>query len=257
MDNCKDISYLINSKNFIEFVWGKVPNSPTRHTAIVVKFDGNPEIVIDFSALNPNKSTALRSFHYFQGIKQLALPDHVGPIPSNINVCIFNKEADFDVLGSILKFDIVNKIEKERASCLILDLLRIEMGQYHAKKNNCRAFIRQAMKILGNEPEFTDINRENFENEITALESEDDKKVHTAKVVAGVGLGLGLIAAGAAGLYAHFTEVDGPEPVHENLGHDNENDDQENVRENDDENINADENRDVHKTPHEIVTIEH
>ena len=238
MDNCKDISYLINNKKVIEFVWGKVPNSPAKHTAIVVKFDGDPEIVMDLSALNPNKSSALRLFQYVQGITQLSLPDYVGPIPSNINVCFFNKEEGFDVLGSMLKFSIVDKVDKKRASCLISDLQLIDMGPYHAKKNNCRAFMRRAFKILGNEPECTEINRENFENEITALENEDTRKVYAAKVFAGIGL----LALGAAQLYAaNFVETDGPEPVYESLRDAvDENNDEEKICDTDDKNSSGD-----------------
>ena len=136
MANCKDILGLINLRNVIKFVWGKETDSPTRHSAIVVKFEENPEIVIEFFALNTNKLSTLRSFHYVQSITQLALPYDIRSIPSNTKIFRFNKEGKFDVLESILKFDIVNKVEKERASRLILDLQLIEMGRYHAINNN-------------------------------------------------------------------------------------------------------------------------
>ena len=217
MANCEDFPYSLCNKNNIEFVWGKKHDFPFRHSAILVKFDDEEEIVIDFSALNLNEPPASRSVTYVKATTHLALPDHFKPIEGNIRIYSFSQTMNFEILGSILKFNIDDKIKKERASDLIMDLLHIKMGPYHAKTNNCRHFIKRAFEILEKEPECTNTNRENFKNEIKALENEDNNFVHTATSVAAVGFGV-VLAAGAASLMSNHTCCDNPEPIGDDVG---------------------------------------
>ena len=192
---------MINNKDVIELVWGKKHDFPFRHSAILVKFDDEEEIVIDFSALNPNESSASRSVTYVKATTHLALPDHFKPIEGDIRIYSFSQTMSFAVLGSTLKFNIDNTINKKRASDLIIDLLRIKMGPYHAKTNNCRHFIKRAFEILEKEHKCAAEIREKFENNITALENDDDKTVEAVKLAAGIGLDV-FATAGTLGILA-------------------------------------------------------
>ena len=114
----------------------------------------------------------------------------------------------FAVLGSTLKFNIDNTINKKRASDLIIDLLRIKMGPYHGKTNNCRHFIKRAFEILEKEQECAAEIREKFENDITASENDDDKTVEAVKLADGIGFGVFATAGTLSILAAQDVSVD-------------------------------------------------
>ena len=86
---------------------------------------------------------------------------------------------------------------KERAKKLITSILKMDIGQYNAKTNNCRNFVKKAFGKLKNEPECNECDQVKFEREMKQIEAEDQDKIETLRSV-GLGVGVGGTLAGVA-----------------------------------------------------------
>lgn len=190
------VLHFIEKSNKFEFTWSKDPKTLVRHTALVLVFDDNPQLTVDFAESNPSKSKIQSVLNNMAGISQLATTSTKLSIESDLIVSPFNYDANLVILGSLLKFSINNEESKERARNLVLSILNIKMGSYNAKTNNCRTFVREAFEIIKKEPECSDIMKEKFEEEMTKIEKEDEEKIKKGKDIAYATVGV--VAAGTA-----------------------------------------------------------
>ena len=69
------------------------------------------------------------------------------------------------------------------------------MGKYHAKSNNCRHYVKKVFNILIQKPEFEEENKISFQENMHAIEEEDEEIVENAtNAAAGAGVLLGTVA---------------------------------------------------------------
>ena len=175
----KNISEPLTSCDEVEFVWGKVTDTTTRHSVLILRIDNRPTVIIDFGDSNLIRDSSVGFSNYAQGVSQLVLPSLSRTIKGAINVFPFDYEAKIKILGCIVKFSIHNETYRSRVRKLIGDVLNIEMGDYHAKNNNCRHFVKKVFNLLKEEPECKEEDKRTFTKEMQDLVKEDQDKVST------------------------------------------------------------------------------
>ena len=193
----RNILYNIANSQKIEFTWSIDTDTLARHTAIVLHFDDRPQVTLDFTANNQNQSRLTTFFNRFTGVSQLAAPVSAMAINAGLHVIPFNHDSNIQILGSILKFVIFDQEGKERAKKLITSILEMDIGQYNAKTNNCRNFVKKAFGKLRNEPECNESDQVKFERKMKQIEADDQDKIETLKNI-GLGVGVGGILVGVA-----------------------------------------------------------
>ena len=104
--------------------------------------------------------------NYFSGISQLISSRSSASIASAVGLAPYNHDTPLKFVGPLLKLAISDKQTKERAKQLLRRLLGINMGEYHAKTNNCRHDIRRVFQILAKEPECDEISKADFEEKM-------------------------------------------------------------------------------------------
>ena len=195
MELSRNILFHIQNSSEIEFAWSKVPDM-IRHTAVVLYFDGRPQLTIDFADSAAKKSASL--MNYFSGISQLTSSRTSASIASAVGLATYNHDIPLNFVGTLLKIVISDEQTKERAKQLLRRLLGINMGEYHAKTKNCRHYIRRVFQILAEEPECDEISKTDFEEKMTEIEQEDKEKVDDALTKAMKGIDI--FAVGVAGI---------------------------------------------------------
>ena len=193
----RNILYYIDNSQEIKFTWSIDTDTLARHTAIVLHFDDKPQVTLDFIANNQNQSRLTTFFNCFTGVSQLAAPVSAMAINAGLHVIPFNHDSNIQILGSILKFMIFDQEGKERAKKLITSILEMDIGQYNAKTNNCRNFVKKAFGKLRKEPECNESDQVEFERQMKQIEADDQDKVETVRNV-GLGIGVGGILAWVA-----------------------------------------------------------
>ena len=58
----------------------------------------------------------------------------------------------------------------------------MDIGQYNAKRNKCRNFVKKAFEILRNEPECSKIIQIGFNQKMKEIEDEDKEKVEKGRL---------------------------------------------------------------------------
>ena len=138
--------------------------------------------------------------NYFSGISQQTSSRSSASFASAVGLAPYNHDTPLKFVGTFLKLAISDKQTKERAKQLLRRLLGINMGEYHAKTNNCRYYIRRVYQILAKEPECDEISKINFEEKMAKIEQEDKEKVDDALTTAMAGTGIfALVIAGLFG----------------------------------------------------------
>ena len=205
MDVPKKASIPINNSSNIKFVWAKVPDNLTRHTVIVLYFDDNPQLILDFSDSHvQNGSSSFGFTNRVSGISQLTSRNSSSAIGAKIGLVPYDHDLELKFLGTLLEFAISNTNAKDRAKLLVSRLLRIKMGKYHAKNNNCHHYNKRVFEILKEEPECKENYKIEFEKQMADIENEDQEKVDdfissSKKVLAGVGIAVTVAAAAIFG----------------------------------------------------------
>ena len=180
----------IENSNEIEFAWSKVTDNLARHTAIVLYFDGRPQLTLDFSDPQASKSYIRNASNQFSGMSQLVSARSSPHIETAVALLPFDHDVPVKIIGTLLKIALSDATAKERVKGILSRLLGIKMGKYHAKNNNCRRYVKKVFNILIQEPEFEEENKINFRENMHAIEEEDKEKVANAiSTVAGVVFG--------------------------------------------------------------------
>ena len=174
--NCKTLDKMELSQNVtvpleysktINFEWGKVANDIVRHTAIIVSFDAQPRVVIHFRAASHDDLTKLGNF--LKGAVQL-VDGSTDAIKTEIAADVFDYDEDYKVMGRLLEFSTESERNKKRAKDLIRKILKINMGTYNVKTNNCRHFVMKAFReVLEKEPESQEEDKAKFLKEIESV----------------------------------------------------------------------------------------
>ena len=195
----KNALFLIENSNEIEIAWSKVPDNLARHTAIVLYFDGKPQLTLDFADSQASRSSLSGFSNRFSGMSQLASPRSSAHIESAIALLPFDHDVTIEIIGTLLKFALSDATAKERVKNLLSRLLGIKMGKYHAKNNNCRHYVKEVFNILIQEPEFEEKNKISFQENMDTIEKEDKEKIENAKsILEKVAAGIGVVIGAAA-----------------------------------------------------------
>ena len=207
---CDLVLRQIDASYHIEFHWGR-DRSWTGHTSIVIKFSGEPLFTLDFGPSDGQSGTS-------GSIARSSKASVIACTALALRSSVFVNGYEFsrtNIETQLLDFAIDTITGKNRAIDLLLELSRIEMGDYHYLKNNCRDFVSKAMEIIhDNRKQFDDVNtsgdfRHNRgQQAMQKMKHEDESKVLGAKIAAGVAL-----AGGLYGIYKLFTSN---EKKHEN-----------------------------------------
>ena len=189
----------IENSNEIEIAWSKVTDNLARHTAIVLYFDGRPQLTLDFGDSQASKSYLGSVSNRFFGMSQLVSARSSPHIETAIALLPFDHDVPVEIIGTFLKIALSDATAKERVKSILSRLLGIKMGKYHAKNNNCRHYVKKVFNILIQESEFEEENKISFKDNMDTIEKEDKEKVENAKsilenVAAGVGVVLGAAA---------------------------------------------------------------
>ena len=196
----KNALFYIENSNEIEIAWSKVSDNLARHTAIVLFFDGKPQLTLDFTDYQASRSSFSGFSNRFSGMSQLASPGSSSNIARAVALRPFDHDVTIEIVGTLLKLDLSNATAKERVKGILSRLLGIEMKKYHAKNNNCRHYVKKVFDILILEPEFDEENKISFQENMQAIEKEDEEKVANA-IRTAVGAG---VLLGAVGIIAHI-----------------------------------------------------
>ena len=176
--------------------WGKQPTTPTRHTALILYFDGEPELILDFSDANVDESGSNRSGNVLFGITQFTSRRPNVNIDTAVGFSKYQRNKRWEYLGTLLRLKIYDDREEKRAKQILRSLADIEMGEYHVKTNNCRDYIKEAFEILAEEPECKERYKIEFDENMRAIEEEDKAKV--SKFIAAVATGGLMLLGGVA-----------------------------------------------------------
>ena len=207
---CDLVLRQIDASYYIEFHWGK-DRSWTGHTSIVIKFNGEPLFTLDFG---PSDGQSGISGSIARSSKASAIACTALALRSSVLVNGYEFSRT-NIEAQLLDFAINTITGKNRAKALLSELSRIEMGNYHYLKNNCRDFVSKAMKIIhdnrkqfGNVSTSGDFRHNRSQQAMQKMKDEDEIKVLAAKV------GAGLLLAG--GLYGIYKALTYNEKKHEN-----------------------------------------
>lgn len=162
-----------HSKN-IEFTWSVDTRSNARHAALVMKFDGKPQLIVKYPP--EEKSRFSNFFKYFIPVSLVSasVASSVAVFKAG-SVIPFNHDLGLKILGTIARFVIANPDAKEKAKQLITSILNMDMKSYDEKLNNTRDFVKKAFGVLEKEGECSEENKKRFEDEMKDIEEEDKK----------------------------------------------------------------------------------
>ena len=143
----QNIKYHFENSNGLDVKLGKHSKSQARHTALVLIFDGRPQLTIDFSASN---SSFFRDWfsiiHSVIGVSHLSSQTAVRAINSALQVLPFDHDFEIELLCSIGVFEIKDSEQKKRVKNILkalLNIKKITAGILFAKRLNCVSVINR------------------------------------------------------------------------------------------------------------------
>ena len=99
-----------------------------------------------------------------------------------LQVLPFDHDFEIELLCSIGVFEIKENEQKNGVKNILKALLNINVGKYHAAFNNCRHFVRKAVKLcFSDQPECSSGNLCQFETAMSQIEAEDEKFIGAYK----------------------------------------------------------------------------
>ena len=109
----RNATFYIENSNEIEIAWSKVPDNLARHTAIVLYFNGRPQLTLDFADSLASKSSLSSFSSRISGMSQLASSRSSSLITDAIALLPFDDDVTVEIVGTLLKLTLSNATAKE------------------------------------------------------------------------------------------------------------------------------------------------